>query len=59
MMTRIFSAIVAAGLLIAFVAPVVGKLKDWALGMVLAAGIAMMLIDLWQSLRPPKKRKLS
>ncbi len=54
MITRIFSAIVAAGLLIVFVAPVMIKLKDWALGAVVAIGIAMMLVDLWQSLRSSK-----
>lgn len=54
MITRIFSAIVAAGLLIAFLAPVIIKLKDWALGAVVAIGIAMLLVDLWQSLHSLK-----
>ena len=42
---------VAAALLIGFVAPVVIKLKDVALIAVVLIGLAMMLVDLWQSLR--------
>ena len=34
-----------------FLAPVVVKLKDVALAAVILIGIAMMLVDLWQSLR--------
>jgi len=48
---KIFSGIVAAGLLIAFLAPVVVKLKSVALAAVIMIGLAMMLIDLWQSLQ--------
>lgn len=51
MMLRALAGIVAAGLLIAFIAPVVIKLQDPALGAVVLIGLAMMLVDLWQSLR--------
>ena len=48
---KIFSAVVAIVLVLGFLSPVVFKLKDLALGAVIAIGIAMMLIDLWQSLQ--------
>ena len=48
---KIFSAVVAIVLVLGFLSPVVFKLKDFALGAVIAIGIAMMLIDLWQSLQ--------
>jgi len=46
-----FAAVIAAALLIAYVAPVALKLKDVALTGVLLVGVLMMLVDLWQSLR--------
>ncbi len=48
---KIFAAIVAVALMLAFLSPVVFKLKDIALGVIILIGIAMMLIDLWQSLQ--------
>ena len=48
---KIFAAIVAIALLLAFTIPVVVKLKGIALGAVILIGIAMMLVDLWQSLQ--------
>ncbi|MFM9981985.1 MAG: hypothetical protein ACKVP9_13840 [Burkholderiales bacterium] len=48
---KIFAAIVAIVLMIAFLAPMVFKLKDVALGCIILIGIAMMLVDLWQSLQ--------
>ena len=48
---KIFAAIVAAALVIAFVSPVVIKLKDVALGVIILIGVAMMLVDLAQSLK--------
>jgi len=48
---RIFAAIVAIALMLAFLTPVVLKLKDVALGCIILIGIVMMLIDLWQSLQ--------
>ena len=48
---KIFAAIVAIVHMIAFLAPMVFKLKDVALGCIILIGIAMMLVDLWQSLQ--------
>jgi len=48
---KIFAGIVAIALMIAFLSPVVFKLKDIPLGMVILIGIVMMLVDLWQSLQ--------
>ena len=48
---KIFAAIVAIVLMIAFLAPMVFKLKDVALCCIILIGIAMMLVDLWQSLQ--------
>jgi hypothetical protein len=48
---KIFAGVVALLLLVAFVTPHVLKLKDIPLGIVVAAGIVMMLVDLWQSLK--------
>ncbi len=48
---KIFAAIVAVGLVFVFLGAPVLKLKDVALGVVILIGIAMMLVDLWQSLQ--------
>jgi hypothetical protein len=48
---KIFAGIVAIVLMIAFLSPVVFKLKDIPLGVVILIGIVMMLIDLGQSLK--------
>ncbi len=48
---KIFAAIVAVVLTLAFLTPVVFKLKDIALGVIILIGITMMLVDLWQSLK--------
>jgi hypothetical protein len=48
---KIFAALVAVGLMVSFLSPVVLKLKDVALGVVILIGIVMMLVDLWQSLQ--------
>ena len=48
---KIFSAIVAVVLMLAFIAPVVIKLQDLALAAVASIGVGMMLVDLWQSLQ--------
>jgi len=50
MVFKIFAGIIATALLVAFVAPPVIKLQDVALGAVILIGVAMMLVDLWQSL---------
>ena len=51
MLIKYFAAVVALVLVIAFLVPVVLKLKDVALGVVISVGIAMMLVDLAQSLK--------
>lgn len=48
---KIVTSIVAAALLILFVAPVVVKLKDVALSVVVLIGLVLMIADLWPSLR--------
>jgi hypothetical protein len=48
---KIIYGIVAALLLIIFIGPVVVKLKDVALSCVALIGIAMMVVDIWQSLK--------
>jgi hypothetical protein len=48
---KIFAAIVAVALLLAYLSPVMFKLKDVALGVIILIGVAMMLVDLAQSLR--------
>lgn len=48
---KIFAAIVAVALMLAFLSAPVFKLKDVALGVIILIGIAMMLVDLWQSLQ--------
>ncbi|MEX2239456.1 MAG: hypothetical protein WD775_02055 [Burkholderiales bacterium] len=51
MIFKVLAGIVAATLLIIFVGPVVVKLKDTALSVVVLIGLTMMLVDLWQSLK--------
>ena len=48
---RLFAAVVAVILMVGFLAPVVLKLKEVALGAVISIGIAMMLVDLAHSLK--------
>ena len=50
MVVKIVAGIVAVVLVIAFVLPPAIKLKDAALAIVIALGVVLMLIDLWQSL---------
>ena len=51
MVFKVICSIIAAALFVAFVAPVVIKLKEGALVAVVLIGLAMMLTDLWQSAR--------
>ena len=51
MAVKIFAGIVAIVLLGGFLIPYVLMMKDVELGLVILAGIAMMLVDLWQSLK--------
>ncbi len=51
MPVKIFSGVVAVVLLLAYLVPLVLKLKEVSLGVVILIGITMVLVDLWQSLR--------
>ena len=51
MLYKIVAGIVAAALLLAYMAPVVWRLQDAALWIVAGIGAVMMLVDLWQSLK--------
>lgn len=51
MAIKYFAAVVAVILVVGYLVPVVLKLKDVALGVVISIGIAMMLVDLRQSLK--------
>lgn len=48
---KIMAGIVAATLLLVYIAPVVLRLKETALWVVVLIGVGMMLLDLWQSLQ--------
>lgn len=48
---KILAGIVAAVLLLAFLAPPALKLLDVPLIAVMGIGVTMMLVDLWQSLQ--------
>lgn len=47
----IIAAVVAVALFLAYLAPIVVKLKDGALIAVIAIGFVLMAVDLWESLR--------
>jgi hypothetical protein len=47
---KIIAGVIGAGLLLAYVSPVVLRLKEVALWSVFLIGAGMMLVDLWQSL---------
>jgi hypothetical protein len=48
---KILAGIVAAALLIIFIGPVVVKLQDVALSVVVMIGVTMMVVDIWHTLR--------
>ena len=48
---KIVAGIVAAALMLSYMAPVVWRLQDTALWIVAGIGAVMMLVDLWQSLQ--------
>ena len=50
MVMKVIAGIIAVVLVVAFVLPPAVKLKELALIAVIALGIVLMLIDLWQSL---------
>jgi ABC-type branched-subunit amino acid transport system permease subunit len=51
MIWKILFGLLAAALLVVFIGPVVLKLKDLPLTVVVLIGVAMMAIDLWQSFK--------
>jgi hypothetical protein len=51
MILKIFAAVVAVALVVAYLIPPIWKLKELELGVVVVIGIVMMLVDLVQSLR--------
>jgi hypothetical protein len=51
MILKILAGVVAVALMLIYLAPPVYKLRDIELGVVVAIGVVMMLIDLWHSLR--------
>jgi hypothetical protein len=48
---NVLAGIVALVLMLGYLLPPVFKLKDVALGVVIILGLAMMAMDLWQSLK--------
>ena len=48
---KIFAGVVALALLLPYLIAPVMKLKDVALGVVVAVGVVLTLVDLWQSIR--------
>lgn len=53
MIVKLVSAVIAVILMLAYLVPMVVKLKEVSLGIVMLIGIGMMLVDLRQSLRKP------
>ncbi len=51
MIFKVMAGLAGAALLIAYMVPVVWRLQDVALWIVALIGVAMMLVDLWQSLK--------
>ena len=48
---KIGAGVVAVILMFGYLLPPVFKLKDFALGVVISVGVALMLLDLFQSLK--------
>ena len=51
MALKVIASILGISLMLVYLSPVVLKLKDPALTVVVVAGLAMMLVDQWQSLK--------
>ena len=54
---KIIGGIVGALLLLAYMAPVVLRLKEVALWVICLIGVGMMLVDLWESLQSKEDRR--
>jgi len=48
---KIFAGVIAVALMVAYLLPLLLKLKEVSLGAVIVIAVAMMLIDLMQSLK--------
>lgn len=48
---KLIAAIIAVALMFTYLAPIVLKLGELALTIVVLVGVVMMLVDLWQSLQ--------
>ena len=51
MILKILAGLLAVVLMVIYLIPPVYKLQDIELGVVVAIGLTLMLVDLWQSLR--------
>jgi len=51
MKVKILAGLLGAALLITFISPVVIKLKDVALSVVVLIGLTMMIVDIWHDMR--------
>lgn len=51
MKMKIIAALIALALVLAYLLPPVFKLKEIDLGIAILIGVAMIAVDLWQSLR--------
>lgn len=51
MFLKIAAGVLAVSLMLIYLAPVVLKLREPALTVVVAMGVIMMLVDLWQSFK--------
>jgi L-asparagine transporter-like permease len=54
MLLKLLAALVAVALMLAYLVPMVVKMKDPALAIVIVIGLVIMLVDLWHSLRKPE-----
>jgi hypothetical protein len=51
MILKVLAGLLAVVLVVIYLIPPVYKLQDIELGVVVAIGLVMMLVDLWQSLQ--------
>ena len=54
MLIRIIAAAVAIALLLAYLGPLIIKMRDIPLSIVVVIGIVFMLVDLWHSFKSPE-----
>lgn len=53
MLNQIIAALIAVALVLVYVSPMLIKMKEPALAIVILIGVVTMLFDLWHSLRKP------